>query len=116
MVKVLICGSRGLKPSDRLLDRLLSGIEVTEIIEGDAIGVDRAAKEYAQRRGITVTTMKPDWQKYGRGAGLRRNSEMVERCDIGVAIWDGRSRGTLDSINKLKKLNKSVIIYQPKRD
>lgn len=119
-MKVLICGSRNLVPSYSLLDKLIKELEetmelkVTEIIEGGASGVDIRAGEYARLRGYKLTEMKADWNKYGRAAGPIRNSEMVKLCDSAIAIWDGESRGTLDSITKLEKSNKMVIVHKLK--
>ena len=37
---------------------------------------------------------------------------MVEACDMGIAFWDGKSRGTRDSIRKLVNANKLLrIVY-----
>ena len=39
-----------------------------------------------------------------------RNTLIAEECDVLIACWDGSSRGTKDTINKVSKLGKPVII------
>ena len=47
------------------------------LIEGGEKGVDALAKDWAVSNGVPVETYKADWARYGRGAGHRRNTEMV---------------------------------------
>ena len=35
---------------------------------------------------------------------------MVELADLVLVVWDGKSKGTIDTINYAKKLNKPVNI------
>ena len=39
---------------------------------------------------------------------LRECTEMAEYGDGGLILWDGESRGTLDMIDKLRRLGKPV--------
>ena len=82
----------------------------TEIISGGAKGVDTLASEYAIRNNIKLTEFLPDYKRYGRGAPIIRNSQIVECCDKLIAFWDGKSRGTLSSINLAKKLGKELQV------
>lgn len=49
------------------------------LVQGGARGADRMASEIAERRGWRVVTLYPDWESYGRSAGIRRNADMVSR-------------------------------------
>ena len=60
--------------------------------------------------GIPLLVFKPDYQKYGRGATLVRNTQIIENADVVFAFWDGQSKGTKDSITKAKKLQKELHI------
>ena len=51
-----------------------------------------------------------DWDRLGKGAGIIRNSQIIERCTSVLAFWDGVSRGTLDSITKAIRAGKAVRI------
>lgn len=43
-------------------------------------------------------------------AGFIRNTDIITEADVIVAFWDNVSKGTADSIEKGKKLNKKIII------
>lgn len=109
-MKVAVIGSRGLHV-DHLEDYLPKG--VTEIVSGGAKGIDTCAKDYALRHGLKLTEFLPEYEKYGRGAPLRRNITIIEYADFVLAFWDGRSRGTKYVIDNCKKRNIPVAVYQP---
>ena len=90
-MKVAVIGSRGLVV-ENLEDFLPS--ETTEIISGGAKGVDASAREYALRHELKLTEYLPEYNRYGRAAPLKRNISMIERADLVLAFWDGKSRGT----------------------
>lgn len=52
-----------------------------------------------------------EWKKFGKVAGMMRNTIIVERSDIIIAFPIGSSIGTWDTIRKAKKLNKPVYIF-----
>jgi len=109
-VKVAVIGSRGLHV-DHLEDYLPKG--VTEIVSGGAKGIDTCAKDYALQHGLKLTEFMPEYEKYGRGAPLRRNITIIEYADLVLAFWDGKSRGTKYVIDNCKKRNIPVAVYQP---
>lgn len=43
-----------------------------------------------------------------------RNEYMVDNADLIIAIWDGSKSGTANCVNYAKKLNKEIIIINPK--
>jgi len=47
---------------------------------------------------------------------MYRNAEMAEYGDGGLILWDGESRGTLDMIDKLRRLGKPVEVYDEMGD
>lgn len=105
-MKVIIAGSRSIK--DYLIVKQAiksSGFIITEIVSGTAQGVDRLGESWAFQNGILVKRFFPDWDKYGRSAGYRRNVEMAEYADALIAIWDGKSRGTKHMIDIANKNN-----------
>lgn len=83
---------------------------ISEIISGGAKGADKLAEDYAENWSLKITVLKPDWNKYGKSAGFRRNQQIVDACDIVLAFWDGKSKGTQDSINKAKLAKKPTFI------
>jgi tRNA-splicing ligase RtcB len=96
-MKLVIFGSRGITDIAEVERAVAaSGVlpQVTEIISGGAKGVDTLAQQYAEQCGIPFRLFPPDWEKHGNSAGARRNEEMAAHADFGVAVWDGKSRGT----------------------
>ena len=77
---------------------------------GGAKGADTLAAQFATEMDIPLLVFKPDYQKYGRGATLVRNTQIIENADVVFAFWDGQSKGTKDSITKAKKLQKELYI------
>ena len=107
-MKVAVIGSRGLQVDN--LGKYLPK-EATEIISGGARGVDASAREYALEHGLKLTEYLPEYDKYGRGAPLKRNITIIENADLVLAFWDGSSRGTKYVIDNCKKRNVPVQIY-----
>ena len=90
-MKVAIVGSRGLHVQD--FTPYLPE-DTTEIVSGGAKGIDSCAAAYAQAHGLTLTEFKPDYRRFGRGAPLKRNLEIVDYADLVLIFWDGASRGS----------------------
>jgi hypothetical protein len=113
---VLICGTRSWD-DHTTIRRVLRGLPAhTKIRHGGAPGADNIAAWIAHRMGIEVEPpFKPDYKRYGRWlAPFERNTEMLETNPVPkevIAFWDGRSRGTLDTICKALARNIPVIIY-----
>lgn len=107
-MKVAVTGSRGI-----VIDNLNEYLppDVDEIITGGARGVDACARRYAEETGIRYREFLPEYNKYGRAAPILRNKQIVEYADIVVAFWDGKSKGTMNTIETAKKLGKRVIVH-----
>lgn len=106
-MKVAVVGSRSITAYP--LKEVLPA-ETTEIISGGARGVDTLAREYAQQHGIPLTEIRPDYARYGKGAPLRRNLEIIKRADMVIALWDGKSTGTAQVIAECRKQGKPMIV------
>ena len=109
-MKVAVVGSRNLQVDD-LGKYLPDG--VTEIISGGARGVDQDARKFALAHGIKLTEFLPEYDKYGRGAPLRRNITIIEHADLVLAFWDRKSRGTKFVIDNCKERGIPIKIYCP---
>lgn len=106
-MKVAIIGSRGLLV-ENLEDFLPTDCD--GIISGGARGIDTCAREYAQKSGIVLTEILPDYTRFGRGAPLVRNKEIVALADEVIAFWDGKSKGTKFVIEHCKQVGKPCRI------
>jgi hypothetical protein len=80
------------------------------IVTGGAQGVDYVAEGTARALGLKVLICTPNWDKYGKSAGYKRNQEIVEISDRVVAFWDGKSAGTKLTIDLAKQRHKSLVI------
>lgn len=65
---------------------------------------------YADKHKLSKIIVRPDYQRYKRGAPLIRNNTMVEMADSILVIWDGKSRGSKHTIDYAKKLNKDINV------
>jgi hypothetical protein len=89
-MRFLVTGGRDFKDRDFLfatLDDLHSEHGFTLLIHGDAKGADRLAGEWAEERGVPILACPPDWRRYSRGAGPKRNRQMLaEKPELVVAF------------------------------
>lgn len=116
-MRLIVAGSRDI--TDRRIVReaiedadLLFG-PVDEIVHGGARGVDSIAHDIAKAKGFPkVTPMHAEWDKYGKAAGPKRNAKMAEYGDALVAVWDGKSPGTHDMIERAMARGLDVLVYQ----
>jgi len=79
---------------------------VDEEISGNANGGDSIGEEWAMGQYIPVAHFPADWDRFGKGAGYKRNEAMGVRGTHLVAFHLGNSRGTghmLDIMVRAKK-------------
>lgn len=113
-MKVIIAGSRSIIEM-RYVETGVSksGFIISEVVCGEAVGIDSLGKEWANRNGIPVKSFIPNWYPggmYNKFAGFARNEQMSLYGDALVAIWDGQSGGTKHMIACMKKLKKPVYV------
>ena len=106
-MKVAVIGSRSI--TSYPLEEIIPAA-ATEIISGGARGVDTLAREYAAAHSIPLTEIHPDYARYGKGAPLRRNLEIIARADVVIALWDGHSTGTAQVIGECHRQGKPIIV------
>ncbi len=99
---------------------------IVEIVSGGATGADAIGKAYASHNSITYKEFPALWsdlshsdalirerhgRKYDARAGFRRNRDIVNYADIVIAFWDGKSKGTVDSIKYANEIKKPLKIF-----
>ena len=109
-MKCAIIGGRDFNDYEKVVEVLSKYNDITEIISGGAKGADSLAEKYAQEKNIPLTIFPANWKKYGKSAGVIRNRDIVKNSDILFSFWDGKSKGTANSIALARKSNKSVVI------
>jgi hypothetical protein len=123
-MRVLITGSQAASPA------MLAKVEEVvlwvkrqgyALLVGDAPDVDAHARVCAEALAVPTTV----YGAYGRLRGRRRCHEqvvvvpegyavrdrlMARRCDLCVAVWNGRSRGTNATVEYARRLGKRVVV------
>ena len=112
-MKVAIVGSRGLSVEDF---SFFHDTATTEIVSGGAKGIDQCAAAYAVAHGLPLTEFKPDYKRYGKGAPLKRNLEIVDYADCVLIFWDGASRGGRFVIGACEKSGKPHRVVRPEAE
>lgn len=116
MKNIMVCGSRTINNRELIfskLDEILADNPDMRIISGGAKGVDSIGEDWAKSHKVEIKQYKPDWNKYGRGAGIIRNKQMVEVSDYVIIFWDGKSKGTKSDIEFCEKLGKEYLLVRP---
>lgn len=127
MSRYLICGSRTW--TDPIIDTFVYGLgfwgkmfrEKYTVITGGAKGADERAKAAAEDvASLEVETYYPEYNKFGRGAPLKRNQRMLDEGKPKVVIafsneFDGHSGrgGTEDMCRRAVKAG--LLVYLVKR-
>lgn len=116
-MKILITGSRDWTDEATIKAALMpyatyDSRYATELIHGGAKGADTIAGQLAQFWGWKETRMPANWERYGKMAGLIRNTEMLDlQPDVCIAFHKNNSRGTQDMIKKCKRAGLKTIVY-----
>lgn len=92
MKVAIITGTRSndVRDDPAALGRLLTAIEWADfVVLGDCpTGIDAAARHFCEVSEVWCEVLRADWGVHGRGAGPRRNGEMVR-----TAIEAAEERG-----------------------
>jgi hypothetical protein len=110
-IKVIIAGSRFVTDFEKVLGAVIhSGFNIDEVVSGGASGADKLGEDWAAVNLVPVKRFPADWLYYGKAAGPRRNRQMANYADALIAIWDGKSRGTFNMIETMKRRGKPFWI------
>lgn len=130
--KVFIAGSRQLSRLNadvkRRIDTMIE--KGFTILVGDANGADKAVQRYLAEKGyrnVIVHCMAENcrnnvanWptREVPAPPGTRgfayyaaKDEVMVDDAEYGLMLWDGESKGTLNSVLKMVHQHKPVVIY-----
>ena len=114
--RTIIAGSRRFRDFGLVCQAVeASGFEIAEVVSGGARGVDRLAERFARNHRLPVRRFLPDWSRFGRSAGPRRNQQMVDYVGPSgqlIAVWDGVSKGTLYTIRMAESSGLSVFVFR----
>lgn len=83
------------------------------VVTGGAKGPDTWAENIAGELGLEVVVYPAEWDKYGKGAGRKRNTLIAQHADSCLVFWDGVSRGTQDFLRKAFRLRREIWMIGP---
>lgn len=112
-MKLAIVGSRSFTDYEKFkfhITMLFNIQSIKLIITGGAIGADSLAERFAKENDIPINIIKPDWDKYGKSAGMLRNIDIISSADEALIFWDGISKGTKNDIELAEKYKKPYNI------
>jgi hypothetical protein len=107
IMKLAIIGSRAIEKIDL---NVYIKEKPTVIISGGAKGIDTIAWEWALRNDIEIVVHRPNYDKDGKWAALKRNDIIIDEADKIIAFWNGKSTGTKYVIERAERLNKPLEI------
>jgi len=135
MIKVFIGGSRKLgRLNDHIRQRLDNIVQKKyTILVGDANGIDKAVQNYMSNKSYNNVLVYHVGNRYRNNIGrwetrqveepgkvkdftyyATKDLQMIKDTDYGLMIWDLESKGTLNNIINLLRLNKTVVVYVSK--
>jgi len=109
MTRTIIAGSREGVSKEQVRSAIDScPWEISVVISGNARGVDTLGEELAEQLQIVIDRYPANWDLYGKGAGMLRNSEMARNSEALILIWDGKSRGSKNMLETAKLHNLKI--------
>lgn len=105
MTKVLICGGRDYTDKENvfdILDVLHSEYEFELVIQGGARGADHLASLWATARNVPQQAFIAEWSKYGRSAGMKRNTRMLREGKPNLVVAFPGGVGTQNMVTIAK--------------
>lgn len=110
-MKIIVCGGRDYNNKTflyEMLDYFNTKTKIATLIHGGAKGADSLAALWAHENNINCIMYPANWNKYGKGAGFIRNTEMIKsNLDAKFLVAFPGGSGTLmacdiATTNKLK--------------
>jgi len=115
---VLMCGDRNWT-NEKIIEEYIKILPSTAvIIHGGCRGADKISGRLGRKHNHVVIVYEAEWEMFGRGAGPRRNEEMLMdgKPNIVVAFHDNieQSKGTKDVVMRAIKKGIDVQLKNSK--
>lgn len=129
---IFIAGPRAIKTLNNAVKNRLEKImnQNFTIIVGDANGIDKQIQQFCFDNQYKLVKVFASNGKARNNIGqwkvehvevpstvkgfdfyAAKDFEMAKNADYGFMIWNGKSKGTLNNIYNLIKLNKKILVY-----
>lgn len=134
-MKIFISGSKSISKLPELAKAFINQFieNGDEILIGDCYGVDAVVQKYLEAKEFNNTTI------YCSGTTPRNNFvsaakihscteaakgltgsafhyvkdiQMANDCDQALMIWDGKSKGTAENLNRIKEMGKPFVVIR----
>lgn len=119
-MNIAIVGSRTFNNYESMKKFILDNIRITEdikyVVSGGADGADTLAEKFAEEFKIVPMVFRPEWDVYGKSAGMIRNKDIINHSDMVFAFWDGKSKGTANSIKLALKAKIPCYVMEFKNE
>lgn len=112
--RILVCGARDYTDAKKIhteLSNLLHAYGPFILIEGEARGADRIARNWGDRHlpRMNIKPFPANWKRFGRGAGPIRNRQMLELGKPDIVLAFGGKDGT--GTNNMVKIAKRAGVF-----
>lgn len=107
-MEVIVTGGRDFEDAE-MIDRNLSALRPTLVIEGGARGADRLSREWAKRNGIPYKTVEAEWSIYGGYAGHRRNGKMLTDYPNAILLAFPGGKGTRNCVIQAEARKRTIV-------
>lgn len=109
-MKVIIAGSRTITDYNIVKKAITdSKFTITEVVSGGAYGIDRLGERWAKENKIPIKVFLPDWTRFGKSAGYKRNVEMSNYGEALIIIIENNSKGSVHMYNIAKEKNMKIF-------
>lgn len=86
---------------------------IARLGHGCATGADTLAGEWAEMKGVPVSTFKAQWEKYGNTAGIKRNISMLAAFRPTLVIAFPGGTGTAHMVQIAREKGVEVRCVKP---
>lgn len=121
MMYVAVVGSRGFADAAVIRSAIRRWMvlapEGVAIVSGGARGADSLGEAIARELSLPTIVHLPEWDRFGRSAGFRRNEHIVRDADVVLAFYapGPRSAGTSHTVRLALDAGKPVHVYHEGR-
>lgn len=112
-MRVLVCGGRLYRDTselDRVLTALHRKFRFKVVIEGEAMGADIMARDWALLNKINVEQYFANWDLLGNRAGTARNARMLREGKPMIGVCFPGGVGTADMADRLIKAGIATFV------
>lgn len=113
----LICGGRDFADQEMFDSAMGDLLRMwgcpRRVVHGGATGADTMAGEWAKKLAIDVAVYPAEWTRFGRGAGPRRNQQMLDQEHPDLVVAFPGNVGTPDMIARSREAGVAVAEIKP---